>query len=130
METITITVDGSKDGFGAFNEEHGIFAMGDNIKEVKQSVQDAIDTLDTLDEANRSKFLDAPYELVYNFDTQGLLEYYSGIFTFAAIQRITGINRKQIQHYSTGHRKPRLEQRKKIERGLHELANDMLQIEL
>ena len=130
MKTIVITVEASKDSFAAYNEEHGIFAAGDNIKEVKQSVQDSIESLDTLDGANRPKFLDANFELKYNFDTKSLLEYYSGIFTFAAIQRITGINRKQIQHYSTGHRKPRIEQRKKIEKGLHELANDILQIEL
>ncbi|MFW1443084.1 hypothetical protein ACEV7Z_24150, partial [Vibrio parahaemolyticus] len=63
-------------------------------------------------------------------DTQSLLAYYNGIFTKAGLERITGINQKQIQHYSTGHRKPRPAQVKKIKNALHELGEELLAIDL
>jgi hypothetical protein len=50
---------------------------------------------------------------------ESLFNYYKGIFTNAAPKRITGINQKQLQHYATGHRKPREAQVKKIQTALH-----------
>ena len=46
------------------------------------------------------------------------------------MENSTGINQKQIQHYTTGHRKPRLEQRKKIENALHTLGKELLAVQL
>ena len=42
------------------------------------------------------------YRLVYDFDVATLLDYYRGIFSFAALQSITGINQKQLSHYASG----------------------------
>ena len=36
-----------------------------------------------------------------------------------ALEKLTGINQKQLHHYATGLRKPREAQRKKIETALH-----------
>jgi hypothetical protein len=52
------------------------------------------------------------------------------IFTNAALEKLTGINQKQLQHYSTGHRNPRIEQRNKIEKALHDLGKELLSVEL
>ena len=41
---------------------------------------------------------DGEYRLVYDFDVATLLDYYRGIFSFAALQSITGINQKQLSH--------------------------------
>ncbi|WP_067035507.1 hypothetical protein [Allomuricauda sp. CP2A] len=131
MKTVYITIEKTSDGYSAYSENiDGIYAMGDDVKEVKESVMDSVATLKTLDDANRPKFLEEDYQLVFKFDTESLLKYYSGVFTFAAMARITGINQKQLQHYSTGLKKPREAQRKKIEHGLKDLAKDILEIEL
>jgi len=79
---------------------------------------------------NRPKFLEKEYRLVFKFDSESLFAYYKGIFTNAALERITGINQKQLQHYATGHRKPRVTQAKKIQKALHQLGNELLGIEL
>jgi len=68
--------------------------------------------------------------LVYKFDTQSFLNYYKGIFTNAALERITGINQKQLQHYATGLRTPRPLQAKKIETALHKLGAELMAVEL
>jgi predicted RNase H-like HicB family nuclease len=70
------------------------------------------------------------YELVYRFDTESLLRHYNGIFTNAALERLTGINQKQLQHYASGTSKPRRGQAKKIENALHNLGKELLVVEL
>nr|DAZ70842.1 MAG TPA: antitoxin [Caudoviricetes sp.] len=68
---------------------------------------------------------DRHYEIVYKFDVQSLLEYYRGIFSFSALQTITGINQKQLAHYASGISKPRPAQAEKIANGLHNLAKEL-----
>ena len=42
------------------------------------------------------------------FDTASFLQYYNDKLSLAGLQVITGINRKQLSHYVTGHSKPSL----------------------
>jgi predicted RNase H-like HicB family nuclease len=72
----------------------------------------------------------ADYELVYRFNTESLLQHYDGIFTNAALERLTGINQRQLQRYAAGISKPREEQAKKIESALHRLGKELLAVEL
>ena len=71
---------------------------------------------------------DGEYELIYKFDVQSLLLYYQGIFSFSALQTITGINQKQLAHYAAGRSKPRPQQAEKIANGLHALAKDLMAV--
>ena len=68
---------------------------------------------------------DGEYELIFKFDVRSLLEYYRGIFSFASLQLITGINQKQLAHYAAGISKPRQTQAEKIANGLHRLADEL-----
>ncbi len=130
MKTIKITIEKSSDSFGAYAENvTGIFGAGDTVKECKQSILDAIETLKTMN--NCPKFLkNDNYNIEYKFDVESLLNYYKGIISNPAFERLTGINQKQIHHYATGLRKPRATQRKKIEQGLHKLGEELLTIKL
>jgi len=131
MRQIKIIIEKNKDGYWAFsNEEESITGGGDTAQGCKQDVLDCIETLKTFDDENRPAFLKEPYELMFKFDTISLLEYYKGVFTNAAFERMTGINQKQIQHYASGHRVPRIEKRKKIESALHQLGKELLAVEL
>lgn len=64
------------------------------------------------------------------FDTPSLLEYYSGIFSKPALEKLTGINQKQLFHYASGKVKPRPAQRKKISEALHRLGKELLTVNL
>lgn len=72
--------------------------------------------------------LDGNYDLVFKFDVQSLLQFFQGIFSFSALQTITGINQKQLAHYAAGRSKPRPQQAKKIADGLHRLATEMMAV--
>ena len=131
MKTIQIIIEKSADSYGAYAENvPGIYGAGDTVKECKQSILDAIETIQTFEDAQVPSALKGDYELVYKFDTESLLQYYKGILSNTAMERITGINQKLIHQYSTGLKKPRAVQRKKIEQGLHHLGSELLAIEL
>ncbi len=132
MKQIKIIIERSKDLYSAYAENvEGIYGAGNTVAEAKQSIFDAIKLLKKYNRDNNiPKELKSKYELVFKFDTESLLNYYKGIFSHAAFERITGINQKQIQHYSTGLKKPRTTQTKKIETALHKLGTELMAVEL
>ncbi len=132
MKKLKITIEKSDDLFSAYAENvDGIYAGGDTVEEVKKSVLDAIEFLKEYNsDENIPQLLKGDYEIVYNFDVESLLTYYKGIIPYSALEKLTGINQKQLQHYSTGHRKPRTNQRKKIETALHKFGKELLSVEL
>jgi hypothetical protein len=56
------------------------------------------------------------------------MDYYKGVFTKAALERITGINQTQLGHYAAGRSKPRKQQILKIEKALHKLGEELCTI--
>jgi hypothetical protein len=131
MKALKIVIEKNPDGFWAYAEnENGIIGGGDTVQACKQDILDCIDTLKEVDAPNRPEFLNAPYQIVYRFDTQSLFAFYKGIFTNAALEKLTGINQKQLQHYASGHRKPRINQLKKIQHALHQLGQELIAVEI
>ncbi|MCF8358614.1 MAG: hypothetical protein K9H26_07635 [Prolixibacteraceae bacterium] len=39
------------------------------------------------------------YNLSYKWDVESLMHYYKGIFTKSALEKMTGINQRQLGHY-------------------------------
>ena len=131
MKQLKINIGRSIDNYGAYAENApGIYGGGNTVEEAKISVLEAIAFYKENNPVNTPPILKDDYELVYKFDTQSFLNYYKGIFTNAALERITGINQKQLQHYATGLRKPRTLQAKKIETALHKLGAELMTVEL
>jgi len=132
MKTIRVIIEKSKDLYSSYTENvEGIYGGGNTVEEAKQSILDAIAYTKEFNKSEQiPAILRGEYEIIYKFDTQSFLSYYKGIFTNAALERITGINQKQLQHYAAGLKKPRPAQAKKIESGLHKLAGELLSVEL
>lgn len=132
MKTIKIIIEKGKDTYGAYAENvKGIVGVGDTVQECKQSILDCIDTMKLyFDEKQIPAILKNKYKLVFCYDTVSLLQYYKGILSNPAFERITGINQKLIHQYATGLKKPRKPQRKRIEKGLHQLGAELLAIQL
>jgi predicted RNase H-like HicB family nuclease len=70
------------------------------------------------------------FELIFKFDTQSLLKYYKNVITGSALEKYSGINQKQLNHYANLHRKPRVEQIKKIQLAFHNLGKELMAVEL
>jgi hypothetical protein len=63
-------------------------------------------------------------------DVKSFLGLYAGIFTKSGLERLTGINQKQLWHYAQGMSTPRRAQVRRIEQALHRLGQELLSLEL
>ena len=111
----------------------GCVSTGKTLSEVKKNIKEAIDFHVESSLDNNEQIPDVfkePYEVEFKISVEALLNAYSGIFTKAALSRITGINQRQLWHYAAGLRKPRPLQRRRIEEGLHRLGKELLEIEI
>lgn len=70
------------------------------------------------------------YDLQFRIDAATFINYYSNIFTKAALSRITGINERQLWHYAAGMHKPRKKQLEKIQNGICALTQELQSISL
>lgn len=134
MTTLHAVIEKADADYSAYVEElTGVGGVGDTLDEVKTSLEEAlvvlkeacIDYGDPIPEE-----LQGEYQIVFRMDTKSFLQMYCKIFTKSALERLTGINQKQLWHYANGLSKPRPAQVKKIERALHQLGEELLSLEL
>ena len=134
MKTIKVIIERAEHNYSAYLDGvDGIVATGSSVEEIKMNMYEAINAL--IDECKEfgcevPEELTGDYELVFKMDVKSLLDYSSGIFSKAGLERITGINQKQLWHYASGGRKPRPEQAIKLESALHKLGEELLSISL
>lgn len=125
MEVI-VKIGVSNDFLGAYAENlTGVTAGGQTIAEVKKGIMECINIQKEL-----GNIEDLPYELIYQYDTQSFLKYYGKIFTMPALERLTGINQKQLHHYIMGKSIPRENTKQKIQTALHNLGQELIAFKL
>lgn len=129
---IKIIIERSDDSYSSYAENvPGIYGHGDTVEEAKQSALTGIELLKKYNQAeNIPAILKGDYKIIFKFDAESFLNFYKKIFTNAALERMTGINQKQFQHYASGLKKPRLAQVKKIETAMHNLGKELMSVEL
>lgn len=97
---------------------------------VAEAIEDMKVAMEDIQELYKEK--DKPFpelEFQYKYDLPSFLDYYSKILSFAALERLTGINQRQLSQYVQGYRKPSKETAKKIEEKLHLLAEELQQVQ-
>ena len=121
-------------GYSAFIDAlDGVVATGSTVDEIKGNL---IATLDDYVETCKELGCELPaelkddYTIEFSMDVKSLLSLYNGIFTKSGLERLTGINQKQLWHYANGITKPRKTQVLKIENALHRLGNELIAIHL
>jgi predicted RNase H-like HicB family nuclease len=116
------------ENYGACSEEVlGCVATHKSLEGVKASFSQSLDWHIEAMKADGDEIpeiLRDGFELEYELNTQALLHYLEGVLTRSALARITGINERQLGHYATGHRNPRLAQRNKIVEGIRRIGNE------
>nr|WP_321520594.1 antitoxin HicB [uncultured Macellibacteroides sp.] len=133
-QTVRAIVEKADKNFSAYLDGiDGVVVTGNTVDEIKNNMCLAID--DYLQVCNEYDYeipeeLKGEYEIVFKMDVKSLLDFYSGIFTKSGLERITGINQKQLWHYASGLRNPRPEQAQKLESALHKLGQELLSINL
>ncbi len=132
MKTLKVIIEKSTDSYGAYSPNvEGIYGVGDSVQECKQSVLDCIETItENFSEEQIPAILKGDYNIEYQFDTESLLQYFKGILSNPAIERLTGINQKLVHQYATGVKKPSTKQRERLQKGLRAFADEIYSISL
>lgn len=73
-------------------------------------------------------YAEKEFNIDYELEVSALLRSLEAYTTIAAISRVTGINQKQLSHYASSLKTPRLQQRKRIIDGLHRIGEAFLAI--
>ena len=131
---ILVVLEKTDSGYSSYLPDLlGCIATGESLNDVRENIRDAVDFhLEGL----RLQGLPIPdgfhgdFNLAYKMDVASLFEWFSGILTKSGVSRITGMNQSLISQYVSGIKKPSSKQTKKIERALHNLGQELLEIEL
>lgn len=129
---IRIIIEKSSDSYTSYAENvPGVYGHASTVEQAKESALKGIGLLKKYNDPKHiPSILKGNYDIIFKFDTESFLNFYKKIFTHAAMERMTGINQKQLQHYSSGLKKPRTAQLKKIENAMHSLGQELMSIEL
>jgi hypothetical protein len=126
---VKIIIEGSQDAYITYAENMAVITgKGDTAHDAKQSALDCIKKVKRLKSC--PAILKADYSIVYKYDVQSLLNYYKGIISCVAIEQMTGINQKLIQHFASGLRKPKPVYAEKIEDALRTLGRELMTVKL
>ena len=129
MNTVEVIVEYTGKNLSAYIEGAPVFTVGNNLSEVEHNMREAVEFY-LEDNPNPCKLLAGEFELKFRIDTATFINYYSGIFTKAALSRITGINERQLWHYAAGVHKPRRKQAEKIQHCIKNLTKELESINL
>lgn len=134
MQSIEAIIERAKDGtFSVYCISEMFSGMGNSAEAAKSDMRHQMDFYKKAaieDNFSYPDFLNEDFDIVYKFDTESLLEYYSGILSLSGLEKITGIHQKQLWNYLHRKSKPRKAQVEKIEKGLHALGSELISISL
>ena len=127
MKKVVVIVEYSEKNLSAYINDAPIITVGTDLNDIENNIKEAIE-LYLEDNNNPCEVLSGEFELEFKIDVATFINFYSNIFTKAALSRITGINERQIWHYAAGVHKPRRTQMEKIQRGIKHLSKELSSI--
>ena len=133
MKTVEVIVEHAGNNLSAYIEGAPVITVGNDVKEIEKNMKEAVELyLDSCQEMNIApvEVLQGEFTLKFKIDAATFINYYSSIFTKAALSRITGINERQLWHYAAGVHKPRKQQLEKIQKGINALTEELAAINL
>ena len=133
MKIVEVIVEHAGNNLSAYIEGAPVITVGNDVKEIEKNMKEAVELyLESCKEMNivPVEVLQGEFTLKFKIDAATFINYYSSIFTKAALSRITGINERQLWHYAAGVHKPRKQQLEKIQKGINALTEELAAINL
>ena len=132
MEKIIVVIEKSKDFYDGYSDNcDGIYGACDSIQAVKDDIHEAIRLIKkNLPVEQWPEQIKGEYEIEFKLDVASFLEYYSKFLSLAGMEKITGINQKQLSNYLNRRSIPRRQQAERICSGLHSFAKELLSVTL
>lgn len=134
MQQLTINTSKTPKGYSASCEimpgwvvaYEGDFAGFEDY--VRESIEFYVECAQADGESLPEILTKSDLSISYRFDIQSLLAHYQNIFSFSALQYITGVNQRQLWHYAAGRSKPRPKQAEKIVGALNRLGKELVSL--
>lgn len=134
MQTNLVIIGFAEKNYSAYLPDlPGCISVGDSLEEVKNNIKEAVELHVEGSLADGDPIPDSfkvPFQLEFQLTVSAYLNELNKVIPYAGIERLTGINRKQVQHYASGLKQPRPAQVKKIEDALHNLGKQLLEVQL
>ena len=132
METVRVIVECGKDGnysayMDCYDYDFGLSGFGNTAKEAINDFYACVEEEKAMCEKEGKTMPSLKFEIQY--DVTSFLNYYSGILSKSGLEKVTGINQKQLWHYSSGKRNPKPATARKIQESLHRFADDLRQVQ-
>lgn len=131
---VTAVIEASKTGFGIYSDElPGITGYGISIEAAKADLRTAIDEVleahkedgtEPMKQLNKGNI-----EFIYKYDIESLFKYF-GMLDATNFARKIGLNPSLLRQYKTGITLAGPKQKEKIEKGLHALGRELLNVRL
>jgi predicted RNase H-like HicB family nuclease len=126
---ITVVIEASATGFGVYSHDlPGITGYGKTVAEAKEDFEDAISGLlesESPDPALNGGHLDYTCQ----YDLPGVFQHF-GMLNLTSLSKKIGINDSLLRQYKNGIVPASEKQRQRIEKGLHDLGNELLRVRL
>ncbi len=133
MQKINVSVKPNKDGWWAeITSLPGCYSFGESLDELKKNIKEAIDLhieglIDT-DQYVNEEVIRGEYELELKINIQDLFEYYP--LTVKGISERAGMNRSLLNQYVKGEKTMSEKQALRIIGTIHQLGNELIQLQL
>lgn len=123
MEQVIVIIErAGKRNYSAYTDydfgRFGVTGYGSSIDEAKQDFLSAFQEM-------KDEFGSDDYDFVFYLDASCFLQQFGKIISFAGIQRLTGINQKQLSRYATGISKPSETTVSKLKEGIERLRMEL-----
>jgi hypothetical protein len=126
MKKVKVIIERGTDGFSAYTvdkfDNFALFGFGDSVEKTIDDFKIAYDEI----KASLDNVPELQFEFCY--DVASFLDYFSGMLSKSGLQKITGINQKQLWHYAMGRSKPRPKTTLQIQTKLHHFADELKRI--
>jgi predicted RNase H-like HicB family nuclease len=129
---VNVIIEKGKDNLFSVNMDYyeldfGLSGFG---KTAEEAINDFYQCWEEAKEMCKNEGKEIP-ELEFNvkYDVTSFLDYYAGILSKSGLEKITGINQKQLWHYSSGRRKPTRKVTQRIQGSLHRFAENLREVQ-
>jgi hypothetical protein len=130
---VKVVIEQGKDGrYSAYMDHDGNlpFGLAGFGKTAKAAIADFYEAYEEEKRMCSEEGTTAPsLEFDIHYDLGSFLNYYSGILSKSGLEKITGVNQKQLFHYSSGLKRPRAVTAKKIQEHIHSFADELKQVQ-
>lgn len=128
MDKIIAIVERGVDGlFSIYIEDksypYGIIGTGSTVQKAMSDFLAGYADMKDYVESTGEPFSEAEFE--FKYDVPSFLQEFAYAFSLAGLERITGINQKQLGHYISGYRKPSERTVLKIESGIRSFCEQL-----